>query len=60
MHDSEARRRTFNRVLIYTVWNLWKERNRRVFENKHKTTEQVAYLAKEDIIQRRRAICIVG
>jgi len=43
-------RRTFNGVLIYVVWNLWKERNRRIFKNEHKTSEQVAYLAKEDIV----------
>ena len=53
-------RRTFNGVLIYVVWNLWKERNRRIFENEHKTSEQVAYLAKEDIVQRRRAMCSAG
>jgi hypothetical protein len=29
---------------------LWKERNRRIFENEHRTSEQVAYLAKEDIV----------
>jgi hypothetical protein len=52
--------RTFNGVLIYVVWNLWKERNRRIFENEHKTSEQVAYLAKEDIVQRRRAMCSAG
>jgi len=52
--------RMFNGVLIYTVWNLWKERNKISFENKHKTTKQFAYLAKEDVIQRRRAIYIAG
>jgi hypothetical protein len=53
-------RRTFNGALIYIVWNIWKERNRRIFENEHQTAEQVAYLAKEDIVQRRRAMCIAG
>ena len=53
-------RRTFNGVLIYVVWNLWKERNRRIFENEHKTSEQVTYLANEDIVQRRRAMCSAG
>jgi hypothetical protein len=50
----------FNGVLIYTVWNLWKERNKISFENKHKTAKQFAYLAKEDVIKRRRAIYIAG
>jgi len=31
-----------------------------IFENEYKTADQVAYLAKEDIIQRRRAVCIAG
>jgi hypothetical protein len=50
----------FNRALIYIVWNIWKEMNRRIFENEHQMVEQVTYLAKEDIVQRRRAMCIVG
>ena len=53
-------RRTFNGVLICVVWNLWKERNRRIFKNEYKTSEQVAYLAKEDIVQRHRAMCSAG
>jgi hypothetical protein len=39
MHDTEAKHRTFNGVFIYIVWNLWKERNRRIFENEHKTAD---------------------
>jgi hypothetical protein len=57
---AKQERRTFNRALIYIVWNIWKERNRRIFENEHQTAEQVAYLAKEDIVQRRKAMCIAG
>jgi hypothetical protein len=49
-------RKRFNGILIYIVWNLWKERNRRIFENTHMTAQQVASLAKEDIMQRRRAM----
>ena len=39
-------RKWFNGILIYIVWNLWKERNRRIFENTHMTAQQVASLAK--------------
>ncbi|WVZ90520.1 hypothetical protein U9M48_036814 [Paspalum notatum var. saurae] len=28
-----SRRRDFSGVVIYTMWNIWKERNRRIFEN---------------------------
>jgi len=52
--------RRFNGVLIYIVWNLWKERNRRIFENGYRTVQQVASLIKEDIVQRRRAVSFVG
>ena len=53
-------RKRFNGILIYIVWNLWKERNRRIFENTHMTAQQVASLAKEDIMQRRRAMNVAG
>jgi hypothetical protein len=33
-------------TLMYVVWNLWKERNRRIFENEHKTTQQVALVTR--------------
>jgi hypothetical protein len=39
-------RRRFNGVFIYIVWNLWKERNRRIFENVHKMAQQVASMTK--------------
>jgi len=53
-------RRRFNGILIYIVWNLWKERNRRIFENEHKTVQQVASLTKEDIMQRCSAVSFDG
>ena len=52
--------RRFNGVLIYIVWNLWKERNMRIFENEFKTAQQVASLTKEGIVQRRRAFSFAG
>jgi hypothetical protein len=50
----EKRRRVAS-LLIYTAWNIWKERNRRVFQGKSMTSQQVLYLIKEDIQLRDRA-----
>ena len=47
-------RRRFNGMVIYTFWNLWKERNRRIFNNSE-SVMQVAGRIKDDIEQRRRA-----
>ena len=43
-------RKRFNGLVIYTVWNIWKERNRRIFTNTHETAMQVASRTKEDIL----------
>ena len=51
----KEKRRDFNGMVIYTMWNLWKERNRRIFDNKSSTAIQVAERTKEDIEQYRRA-----
>ena len=48
------RRRHFNGVAIYTMWNIWKERNRRIFQNVAMDARQVAFKAKEDIYMRSR------
>jgi hypothetical protein len=42
------RRRHFNGVVIYTMWNIWKERNRRIFQDTVMDARQVALKAKED------------
>jgi len=51
----KTERRRFNGLVIYTFWNLWKERNRRIFNNKMETVLQVAARIKEDREERTRA-----
>ena len=48
-------RRDFNGLVIYIMWNLWKERNRRIFENKLQSVQQVAERVKEDLVLYKRA-----
>jgi hypothetical protein len=42
-------RRKVAGILLYCWWNMWKERNRRVFDNVKQNEFQVASTAKEDI-----------
>ena len=42
-------------MVIYTFWNIWKKRNRRIFNNTSETVLQVAARIKDDIEQRKRA-----
>ena len=43
--------KTFDGVMIYFWWNVWKERNRRTFQNKSMQPSQVAMICKEDLQQ---------
>ena len=42
-------RRQRSGILIYIMWNAWKERNRRIFEGTRLTYFKVAHLAYEEI-----------
>jgi hypothetical protein len=53
---AKEERKRFNGLVIYTCWNLWKEINRRIFNNTQELASQVASRIKEDIEQRRRAL----
>jgi hypothetical protein len=35
--------------MIYTAWNIWKERNRRVFERKTATPKRILQLIKDEL-----------
>ena len=47
---------TLYEVVIYTMWNIWKERNRRIFQGMAMNARQVALKAKEDIDTRSRVL----
>nr|TKW29634.1 hypothetical protein SEVIR_3G408950v2 [Setaria viridis] len=51
----KAKKRTVAAMLIYTTWNLWKERNRRIFEGVRCSLLQVFSLIKEEVALRQRA-----
>ncbi|KQJ92811.1 hypothetical protein BRADI_3g00848v3 [Brachypodium distachyon] len=51
-HDDKTARRRMSGHLIYVWWNVWKERNRRIFNLTRLTYVEVAYLAFEEITQR--------
>jgi hypothetical protein len=46
----------FNVLVIYTFWNLWKERNIHIFNNNSETVWRVAARIKDDIEQRKGAL----
>ena len=49
------RRREASGAIMYSIWGVWKERNRRVFQNKVLQTEAVATLVHEEMAQRAYA-----
>ena len=48
-------RRSFNGMAIYIMWNVWKERNRRIFEQKYLSAQQVASKTKENLKEFKQA-----
>jgi hypothetical protein len=47
----KTERRRVDGIMIYLWWNVWKKRNRRTFQQKSLTPDQVAHLCKDDIHQ---------
>ena len=50
---SRKARRTKAAVMIYTAWNIWKERNRRVFDQRFTSPSEVLQVIKNEIMERR-------
>lgn len=42
-------------VAAYSIWNIWKERNRRIFKNEMLATEGVVVLINHDLDHMREA-----
>ena len=40
-HLPAKTRRLKDALLMYCAWNIWKERNQRIFDNAHKTPAEV-------------------
>ena len=45
---SKEQKPTFEGLMMYFWWNIWKERNRRFFQQESKEVVDVTYLIKED------------
>jgi len=52
---SKENRRSKAATLIYTAWNIWKARNRQVFDHLLPTPPQVLLEIKKEIALRKRA-----
>jgi hypothetical protein len=53
--SSSSRRKRLG-LIFFIWWNLWKERNRRIFETKEKSIPQLAPLVLEEITNFSRAL----
>ncbi|WVZ67318.1 hypothetical protein U9M48_016414 [Paspalum notatum var. saurae] len=51
----EEHHKTISGILMYIVWNIWKERNRRIFDGKSASPTTVFSRAKEEMALRRAA-----
>lgn len=49
------RRRQVNGLIIYVMWNIWKERNQRIFDHQFLTAHQVAIRTRENLAEYRQA-----
>jgi hypothetical protein len=56
--DKKGKRSRSGR-LLYVIWNVWKERNKRIFQGVRLTYLEVAHIAHEDIRQRALAFRVV-
>jgi hypothetical protein len=56
----KSERRRLNRVVIYTFWNIWKERNRIIFNNAVETVPQVTARIKEDRANESFRLCLAA
>uniref|UniRef100_K3XS78 Uncharacterized protein n=1 Tax=Setaria italica TaxID=4555 RepID=K3XS78_SETIT len=52
---TKDKRRATAAILIYTAWNLWKERNQMIIEGSQCSALQVFFLIKEEIWLRQTA-----
>ena len=52
---TKAQRRTWAAINMYTVWNIWKKRNRRIFEVKEADQVTVLHLINEEVDLQFRA-----